>query len=174
MRLSCLPLLALLVASCGGSVEGDGPVRSQSSRFVGLWNVHHLRALVDETFYRFEPDGSLRAGSSRCSDAQKNPCVTGEVTSCSASRSSVFCQPTTCSFGDRWFSEGESILAIEGTCSDGVARTIRFELTNDPSLNTTGTETRLHSVGGDPSWVVSPWPIGFVKCSSDTEASCPW
>jgi hypothetical protein len=162
------------VTACGGAVDVEASAKSHSSRFVGLWNVAHVRALVDEAFYRFDADGRLTKVSASCMDAVGGePCVNGAVASCRAWDGKARCEPTTCTFGDRWFSEGETILAIEGVCSDGRPRTIRVEFTEDRSRNAAYyPATRLHSVGDDTSWVEAKWPLGFRKCEGLTEASC--
>lgn len=159
--------------------DSDAPAAQHSARFVGLWAVEQpYHAAYEVTRYDFQATGALVVLDSwpdGCSGHLSEHCVTGSVSDCVAEPDNVWCEAErTCVFGDRWHSEDDQTLVIEGQCTDGISRDIVLHFGNDPSQNAeSGADVTLLTVDGQTGWSHNGWEWAFRKCQDDG-SECGW
>lgn len=145
-------LLVVLLAGCPNREPGAVP----SERFVGQWAVEQpFHAGYEASWYTFHQDGRLTLDRNCSFDGLEG--LTGFVNDPEQTR--------WCWFGDAWSGQGDSTLAIDGTCDDGVAREIVLGFPDDQAMNTIGVGVEVLSVGGEEGWGHYSFEWRWVKCT---------
>lgn len=159
-------ILAAL-AACGGRVDDEraSPVAVEhSARFSGFWMLEEeaVRGGYSAAIFELDPGGALALRHGFASS--------GSVEALGR----VFKDAVSCGFGAGWRSEGDGVLVVDGTCSDGVGREIRIQLTNEPSTNTRGANALIVSVGRESGWERRGFGWKMAKCVSEQACLSKW
>ncbi len=168
--------LLLLGAGCGATAVAPAPILPvdpppivEPSRFTGTWLVEETvaHATYFAALYEFAEDGSLTLLENFSYDLGVSYPQVGWA-------GNLY---LVCEFGERWRSEDDRLLEIDGACSDEVTRPIQIAFETEPDRNTerAGASVRLVSVGGDTQmWSEPPWGWHFIKCQPDRSNCQPW
>ena len=154
-------------------VDTDTDAVQHDARFVGLWAVEQpFHAAFEVTYYDFQADGTLVTEGSlpeNCAGHLRVHCVTGTVSDCVVDPTMTWCEPeTTCIFGERWHTNDDQTLVIEGECTDDVTRNIVLQFNGDSSQNSQfGITPNLLTVGAQTGWAHNGWEWAFRKCPED-------
>lgn len=148
-----------LLFGCSNDAADDV---TPSARFVGHWFVEETQAhaLYGASMYELAADGRVTL----VWDAGVMGLPQGHVRSPDQGR--------TCQFGPTWHSRGDSVLVIDGACSDDASREIVLAFRNDPSTNAIRATVEIASVGGEGGWIPPAFGWSFQKCATATVGPC--
>ena len=164
-------VLAMTVAGCfvhhvGDEGAGPSAALEHDSRFVGDWHVRGgdgWALSATSTIYRLHAEGDVEVVAHR----------EGHYFGGAAGAWQLEGRDVACTFGNRWWSDGPSVLHVDSRCEDGTVTVATLDFRSPEATNTTSPELVLvEPVGALPRWEGPQG--GFYRCTDEPAACLDW